>query len=528
MRRYAPWLVLSFGAALRLGLYFSRPSLSTDETMTSLEIGTRSFTGLLHVLDSLQTAPPLFFWAVKLCTVIGGMSEYALRAVPLTLGLLVLFYTWRVGRRLMPEPFALTVLLLAAITPTLIQYSVTVKPYIGDAFLALLLVDLTLDVLQRPAERGPWWRLAAAGWAAVLMSAPAPFFLAGVFVALLRTGVPRRLPVACATLWAVTFAPLYLFLYRPVAVSAYMQQFWGMSFFSPLAASGWSHVGAALLQALDARPVTLPAILAAGVLLGYGCWAWSHKPRPVPTLFGVPGLVVLVASLAHRYPVSGRLLVFLVPTLLLYIGAAIASVSARQQAAGWTLAALVVVLLAGIDVTHPYRTPATRPAIAELRRHLGRGEPVYVASSGSLAWGFYTTDWRVPDTAFLHGLLRLAGVPNSRGYHNSASRGGPVGATEGDDLVLTGRGRQELLGLAPGTQWRDAGGYGLATHADSGWGARESSRIRAAASPTIWVVVANPYPAAVEQELTGAIELARGAVDTTFVVGGVRLTRYRF
>ncbi len=59
MRRPAIWLLFALGAALRLGLYFSRPSLSIDETMTSLEIGARSFAGLLHPLAYAQTAPPL-------------------------------------------------------------------------------------------------------------------------------------------------------------------------------------------------------------------------------------------------------------------------------------------------------------------------------------------------------------------------------------------------------------------------------------------------------------------------------------
>ena len=172
MRRPAVWLLLALGAALRLGLYFSRPSLSIDETMTSLEIGVRSFGGLLHVLDYAQTAPPLFLWAVKLCTLIGGMNEFALRAVPLVLGLLVPLYVWRVARRLMPEPFALTAVAFSAVTPALIEYSLTVKPYVGDAFFALLLIDLTLDVLEHPEASGPWWRLAVGGCVAVFSSTP--------------------------------------------------------------------------------------------------------------------------------------------------------------------------------------------------------------------------------------------------------------------------------------------------------------------------------------------------------------------
>jgi len=527
MRRWAPWLLLAIGAALRLGLYFSRPSLSIDETMTSLEIGARSFAGLLHVLDYAQTAPPLFLWAVKLCTVIGGMNEYALRAMPLILGLLVLPLIWRVARRLMPEPFALTVLLLAAVTPTLIEYSVTVKPYIGDACFALLLMGLTLEVLDRPAERGPWWRLAAAGCVAILASTPAPFYLAGVFVAIVRTpGAPRRL-LWCAGLWGIVFAPVYILLFRPVAVSPYMQQFWGTSFLAPLDAASWHHMGVALLQSLDARPAPLAAVLAFAVLLALGCWAWSRRPSPAAALIGVPGFFVLAASLVHRYPLSGRVLIFLAPAFLFYVAAAIEQAHARARAVGWMLGGVVVGLLAGIDVTHPYRTPATRTAVAELVRRLGPGEPVYVASGATPAWGFYTTDWSAPDTAFVHHLARTAGVPGSPAFHNSASRGEPVGATEGSDLVFRRAGRVELLGLAAGIQWRDGVGFGRLVHADSGWAEREAARIRAAAAPTIWILVANPYPTTV-QELMAAIARAGGVSDSGTVIGGVRLARYRF
>lgn len=527
MRRAVPWLFIALGAALRLSVYVSRPSLSIDETMTSLEIGARSFAGLLHVLDYAQTAPPLFLWGVKLCTLIGGMNEYALRAIPLVLGTLVPVYVWRVARRLLPEPFAITAVALAAVAPALIEYSVTVKPYIGDAFFALLLVELTLGVLDHPDAPRPWWRLAIAGFVAVLASTAAPFYLAGVAVTLARPPATRRRVIACAALWAGTFVPVYVWLFRPVATSAYMQQFWGESFLSPLESASWRHFGFALLQSLDARPASLAAILAVVLLLALGCWAWSRKPSPSGVVVGVPGLVVLAASLVHRYPLSGRVLIFFTPTLLLYVAAAVEWAHARQRALGWTLGILSLLLLLGVDVTHPYRTPATRLAIAKLEQRRAPGEPVYIASGGTPAWGFYTTDWSSPDTAFLHYLARTAGLPGSAAFHNSASRGAPVGGSEGDDLLLNRGGGAELLGLTPGIQWRDGVGFGPSVHADSGWAAREADRIRTAASPTIWVLIANPYPTTV-QDLTSALTQTGGTVDTALVVGGVRLSGYRF
>jgi len=229
----------------------------------------------------------------------------------------------------------------------------------------------------------------------------------------------------------------------------------------------------------------------------------------------------------HRYPLSGRVLIFLTPTLILCLAAAVARAAAWRGAAGWALALVCAVLLLGIDVTHPYRTPATRAAIARLLQQLGPLEPVYIASGATPAWAFYTTDWRHPDTLFLQQIAHQTGVPGSSAYHNSGSRGAPVGNTEGEELVILREGRRELLGLAPGIQWRDAVGFAGAVRADSGWAGRESDRIRAAASPTIWLLVANPAPTTVAA-LTGALAHAGGAADTSYVSGGVRVARYRF
>lgn len=248
MRRLAIGL-LTLGAALRLWLYLSRPSLSIDETMLSLEIGLRSYAGLLRPLDSIQTAPPLFLWGVKLCATLGGMSEYTLRVLPLVAGLLVPVGVWRVARRLWPEPAALAAAGLAAFAPTLVQYSVTMKPYVSDALFALVTIALALDVIERPAARATWVRLALGGLLAILGSIPAPFVLAGAAAALVTAPSVRRSPQAmprvggCVLVWGAAFALVYLWLYRPAATSAYMQQFWVASFlipFAPVAGDSWA------------------------------------------------------------------------------------------------------------------------------------------------------------------------------------------------------------------------------------------------------------------------------------------------
>jgi hypothetical protein len=533
VRRSVPWLFLALGVALRLGLYLSRSSLSIDETSLALDIGTHSFAQLLHPLASLQTAPPLYLEITKLATVLFGMSEWSLRLVPLICGLALLVVTCPVARRLLPEPAAIATVGLGAVTPTLVQYSVTAKPYIGDALTALVVMALALDVLEDPAGQRRWWSLGLGGIAAVLWSIPAPFVLAAVGAALAwglwaRPRRPEWRRIAtCGVAWGIGCALVYVLFYRGPAASPYMAQFWSAAFFTPLHPAGWRVLGTALVQALVARPVSATAMLAALLLFAIGCaYWWRTGQRWAVLVLGATLLTVLAASAAHRYPLSARLLLGIVPMLLLATGGALAQVMAWQRRVGLVTAAVLIVLLLGVDLTHPYRTPATREAIAALQRQRAPAEPVYVASGAIPAWAFYTTDWRAVDTAYLGRIARDAGDPGAPAFHNLASRGRPVDVAEGGDLAVSRGDHVELLGLASGIQWREVMGLAQA-RPDSGWAAREAVRIRAAAAPTIWTIVANAYRTTA-QDLNDALEQGGGVLDTAFAIGGVRIARYRF
>jgi hypothetical protein len=533
VRRYAPWLLVALGVTLRLTLYLSRSSLSIDETSLALDIGTRRFAQLLQPLPSLQTASPLYLETTKLATVLFGMSEWSLRLVPLLCGLALPVVTWRVARRLLPEPAAIATAGLCAVTPTLVQYSVTAKPYIGDALTALAMIALALDVLEDPAGQRGWWNLGLGGITAVLWSIPAPFVLAAVSVALAwglwarhRRPEWRRI-AACGTGWGIACAFVYLCLYRGPAASPYMAQFWSAAFFTPLHPAGWRLLGTALVQALVARPVPAPVMLAALVLLAIGCgYWWRIGQRWVVLMFGATLFAVLAASTAHRYPLSARLLLGVVPMLLLATGGALVRVVAWRRTVGLATAAVLIVLLLGVDLAHPYRTPATREGIAALQRQRAPAEPVYVASGAIPAWAFYTTDWRAVDTAYLGRIERDAGVPGGPAFHNSASRGRPVDIREGADLTVSRGDHVELLGLASGIQWREVIGLGH-VQADSGWATREATRIKATAAPTIWLVIANAY-AASGADLESAVARAGGVRLVDTVSGGVRWSRFGF
>ena len=530
-RRFLLGLILVLGAALRLALYLSRPSYSIDETMLGLEIGTRSFAGLLHPLDYAQTGPPLFLWGTKLIASTMGMSEYALRLIPLAAGVLVPILTWRVAGRVLEASAALLAVAVTVFAPTLVQYSVIAKPYMTDALIALALADATFRILDRPEAGGRWAWLGLIGLVAVTGSVPAPFMLAGVGAAILIGVRPTAATVVwrlatCVVVWGAVLLPLYFRLYRPIASSGYMQEFWSGSFFSPGRLAGWQLAGRAVVQSLVARPIPNVIVLAVVVLLAGGFWMLARRNgRTIATLLGAPVVLLVAASVLHRYPLSARLLLGAAPTFALCCAAGTAALVERQPAIGTTLSILLVAALASVNVLHPYRTPALRPAVAALRAAASPTDPVYLSSGAIPAWAFYTTDWSVPDAAYLGEIRRWAGRPEAPAFHNSAPRGRAVTGTEGDSAAVRHLGRLEILGLAPGIQWREVSGLSGRTP-DAGWADREAVRIRGAA-PAVWLLIANSYAQSTAALLT-ALEGAGGHVDSDSIGGGVRRLRVRF
>jgi len=263
-------------------------------------------------------------------------------------------------------------------------------------------------------------------------------------------------------------------------------------------------------------------------LFSIGLWTvWRRRGRPVAALLGMPLLALVGASLLHRYPLSARLLLFVAPCLLLWCAACINAAAAWRRGVGRVLGAVMVAAFAGVNLTHPYRTPATRLAVAAVNQRAALLEPIYIASGGIPAWAFCTTDWSAPDTSYLRWVGRWAGQPGAAAFHNSAAHGHVVAADEGRDLWTQRGGWQELFGLASGIQWREGRGFPRPVIPDTGWASRETARIRAAAASTVWVLVANSYPTMV-RELFAALESAGGVLETESAVGGVRVDRFRF
>ena len=411
--------LLAVGVALRLRQYLDQRSLWLDETWVALNIQGRSFAGLARPLDFDQSAPVAFLWTERLALLIGGVNELALRAFPLIAGCVFLVVLWMLARRLLDVRGAALCLAFAALSPTLIYFSNEVKPYGPDSLATVSLIWLALDVLDAPDSARAWRRLAVGGVIAMLFSTPSVFVLAAVGVALVaqpaigrnRLGWIRL--AATGALWLAIFALGYVTVYRSAATSDFMQSTLSNVFLSlpprelargtiDAARRMWI---AAFLGDNDAMIPPKAIVLASLACLVGAIALLRRRGASVALLLVLPFVITAVASLAHRWPLLARLLVFLVPPLLLLLGAGLWTVAgaapSRMRGASLALLGALVVLPACVydaqRVRHPFRRDDAAPIVRDFLAAHDSPTVMYVMGHAAPAWLFYSALWRQRD-----------------------------------------------------------------------------------------------------------------------------------
>ena len=339
--------------------YLSGRSLWIDEARLALNVAGRGYAGLLRPLDYDQAASPLFLWGEKLVTQLLGVNERAFWLLPLIAGLATVALFVPVARRFLPGWPGVLVASSLCIAPTLIHFSATAKPYIGDLAFALAMILGTAAWIERPRSR-----LARAlpliGVLAAWGSAPAIFTLIPAGAALLL-GAPRERrgrAVLLLGLWLAAFGAAYAVVYGASAHSDYLQGFWRHAFVTPGEPQFESRLGGVRRDIFTAFSVGLydPPTVALTVpewftqAQRFGSWLLAvvaaigaarliqARARWESVLLFGPVVLLGVASALSRYPASTRLVLFLVPVFYLCVAAGASALIARacrRRAGGW-------------------------------------------------------------------------------------------------------------------------------------------------------------------------------------------------
>ncbi|WP_082773613.1 glycosyltransferase family 39 protein [Hymenobacter sp. PAMC 26628] len=402
------WLALGallVGAGLRLWQWALGTTFFMDELAVLHNVATRSASQLVRQpLAEAQVAPPLFLLLEKACLTWLGHSEQALRLPALLASLAALPLLWAVARRVLDERVVPLVLLTVAVGFTFVFYSNQAKQYAGDVAAALLVLWLALRLRDAPGPPPRFRALAAAiGLVLPFYSQASLLVLSGcggalVLLAALDAGRPRlHATGAVVAAWALgSGASLWLAqsLLRPID-RAFMHFFWREGFL-PLT----SRLPVVLAGELTERWANglgwpHPAILwVVGGAVGAGLLWWQR--REAALLLLAPWLLAAVASALRQFPLRMRLMDFLVPTLVIFLFAALQEVVRGAWRRGRPLGVAALVLCAapiGYSTTRhnlpPFSVEDVEPLFAQLARVRRPTDAVYVYYGAGQALRWY-------------------------------------------------------------------------------------------------------------------------------------------
>jgi hypothetical protein len=420
-----PWVVL-VGIAARLAQYLACNSLWGDEGFLLLNLQHydlhRLLTGRLDYVSqalgyptATQAAPPLFLLILKVISDTLGQSEYAMRFLPLLMGILCLPAFAILARRLLPPAIAFFLIAFLACSDKLILQAATVKQYSGDVLIATIL--LLIAFARRPQCPMRRLMLAAVFTAPILWFSHTAIF---IFAALSLASLPifaRRGAMgwvkylAVNLLVFVSFAMLWWFSIRAQR-DPYLDEFWARGFADysrPLRWPLWLAENLVELLTYALRPLGLLLL----VPLAFGVVDLCRLRRfDLLMTLGGPFLLVVVAALLHQYPLAAqRITMFLIPAEYLLAGYGLLAMR-RLLPRLWNLLwwALPACILTALLVRCAYELmivqPGTqlRPAIEHLRARRQPGEPVYIIGESFSAT--FLCYWPDPDP-----LIKLAADP---------------------------------------------------------------------------------------------------------------------
>jgi hypothetical protein len=421
--------IIGVGIILRCAKYLANRSLWLDESFLALNLIKKNFFELTQSLDyyHYQAAPVAFLMIEKLSICLFGTSEYALRLFPLLSGIISLFlFSW-VAKRL-DKPKAVVIAIgLFAISGSLVYYSSEAKQYSIDVTTTLLLYLTAISFIRKKVPSIlDISILAFSGAISMWLSFPAVFVLAviGIIIVLCRLRDHNwqdlwRLSAAYS-LWILSFAILYFISLRNINSNKALFEFWESGFmpFPP-----WSWSGIKWLANTIYQIFWIPGGLyfsgLSVLLFMVGCISIFQKKKAYFSIIVFPMIITLFASSFHKYPFSGRLVLFLVPTLIIGIAQGVDSITERMGRYKIFATTIILGLLIVASIPYhlrpllrPCRSEEIKPVLTYISKHIRNTDVIYIYSPSQFAFYYYAERYKLNNSNYIVGTPAEGNVRN--------------------------------------------------------------------------------------------------------------------
>ncbi|WP_300156381.1 hypothetical protein [Solidesulfovibrio sp.] len=415
--------LVALGLALQVRHLLSNRSLWLDEAFLSLAVLQRSLSNILSLpLPYEQTPPPLFLVLVKILTNFLGTSEIVLRSIPFMSSALTLCLFPMLSRKHSQSSLLVGTFLLAFSYGS-IYYAAEFKPYSTEALLSVLFILAGISFSQGGPIKHPF------GWGLVFVIAPwlgltTVFMLAGVggglLFAQMTSGAKQpRKGWALLTVGFVSLLAMFVCYALPASQTQLRMDYW-KTFEAPLPNSlqavVWYGERAALILC---HFFGLHSPWQGAALFGLaaiGGFALLKRDPAYGLVLVLPIAAAVLLSLAGKFPLHERLLVFTLPICCLLLAEG-STVLGTRLALRWPVAYwLPVAALLGV-LARPVAAMVLDPGILEhqefkkiseeiLQRSLP-GDAVFVFQAAVPIWQYYSQ--RDPRIAKFHPLTVIRG-----------------------------------------------------------------------------------------------------------------------
>lgn len=405
-----PWVIICVGIVLRLVRYLHNPSLWFDELRNALAFLSRPLSDFFPFDPDMFITPPFgFVLAEKFAINTFGNSEYALKLFPLLSGIVSLFLFYYVAKNYIKPKAVLIALGLFSLLEPMIFYSSELRPYSTDVAITLLLYAVAIYVQSKKltALRIICW--GAIGAAAVWISHPAAIVLAGIGITLTISclagkewaRIKRMLFVF--SFWFLSFLAVFFMYIRPLVASFDLtnqyRYFAERKAFMPLPPMSLGDIQwylDVLFRIMnDPAGFTLSGIAAFTFLLG--CISLYFKQKKNFFILISPLFIALLLSSFHKYTFVDRTILFLVPSIWLFVAEGAEYVrdktSQHGPIIGITLIALLFLHPLAWSTYHsvkPHSPEEIKPVLSYVKDNWQEGDIVYVYYMSQFAFKYYS------------------------------------------------------------------------------------------------------------------------------------------
>ncbi len=384
-------VVALFGVYLRCFAYFSNPSMWYDEASLALNIDNNIF---LPPLLNNQSAPFLFLIFAKICSCFSH-SDFSYRFLPFISSIISIPVFYLFAKNWINSRLGLIfAFFIFCINFRLVYFSKEFKPYAVDVLIFMLAIICYFKIDFRKINLKTYVLSGAAFALLPLLSFPSLFILPVCYLFTIFQAKDLK-KAGVFILPAIILAPVYYFAFLGnYSNNEYFQRFWADGFvnFKTLLPS--------VIKMLDyfTEPLSANLFILIAIIAGIIMCAVKKKKE---TIFAMGTIFfVVLASILHKYPMTDRLILFLLPLALVF-AFKIFDVSKKKL----IISILVFILgwgiyiKAGLDKTlnpDSYEREAIKGLLADLKHEYKEGEYIL-----PLPWS---------DTAFLH-YTKFYGFP---------------------------------------------------------------------------------------------------------------------